>query len=90
MEERARLEEVRQRQIAEVVASETESMENRIRPEDIGRAVEEALANPVDYEYAIDTEGHMYRCNFDEVFARFPFRVSLLKFMATICLDHQA
>ena len=61
MEEQARLEEVRQRQIAEVVASETESMENRIRPEDIGRAVEEALANPVDYEYAIDTDGHMYR-----------------------------
>jgi len=61
LEEKARLEEVRQRQIAEVVASETESMENRIRPEDIGRAVEEALAKPVDYEYAIDTDGHMYR-----------------------------
>ena len=65
---------MRQRQIAEVVAWETESMKNRIRQEDIGRAVEEALANPVDYEYAIDTEGHMYRCTFDEVFARFPFR----------------
>ena len=74
LEEKSRLEEVRQRQIAEVVASETESMKNRIRQEDIGRAVEEALANPVDYEYAIDTEGHMYRCTFDEVFARFPFR----------------
>ena len=90
LEEKSRLEEVRQRQIAEVVASETESMKNRIRQEDIGRAVEEALANPVDYEYAIDTEGHMYRYTFDEVFARFPFRVSLLKFMATICLDHLA
>ena len=65
MEEKARLEEVRQQQIAEVVASETKSMENRIRPEDIGRAVEEALANPVDYEYAIDTDGHMYRCEFE-------------------------
>ena len=61
MEENARLEEVRQQQIAEVVASETESMERRIRPEDIERAVEEAIANPTDYEYAIDTEGNMYR-----------------------------
>ena len=91
LEEKSRLEEVRQRQIAEVVASETESMKNRIRQEDIGRAVEEALANPVDYEYSIDTEGHMYRCMFDKVlYARFPFRVSLLKFMAMICLDHLA
>ena len=65
LEEQARLEEVRQRQIAEVVASETESLANRIRPEDLGRAVEEALANPVDYEYAIDTEGHMYRGVFE-------------------------
>ena len=65
LEEQARLEEVRQRQIAEVVVSETESLANRIRPEDLGRAVEEALANPVDYEYAIDTEGHMYRCVFE-------------------------
>ena len=61
LEEHARLDEVRQQQIAEVVASETESMEKRIRPEDLGRAVEEALANPTDYEYAIDTEGNMYR-----------------------------
>ena len=61
LEEHARLDEVRQQQIAEVVASETESMEKRIRPEDLGRAVEEALANPIDYEYAIDTEGNMYR-----------------------------
>ena len=43
------------------MASETESMERRIRPEDIERAVEEAIANPTDYEYAIDTEGNMYR-----------------------------
>ena len=88
MEEKSRLEEVRQRQIAEVVASETESMKNRIRKEDIGRAVEEALANPVDYEYAIDTEGHMYRCEMEKVFARLLFRVAV--FMATICLDYLA
>ena len=91
LEEKSRLEEVRQRQIAEVVASETESMKNRIRQEDIGRAVEEALANPVDYEYAIDTEGHMYRCTFDKVlFARLLFRINPLKFMAIISLDHLA
>ena len=70
LEEKARLEEVRQRQIAEVVASETKSMENRIRPEDIGRAVEEALASPVDYEYAIDTDGNMFRCELENTVQR--------------------
>merc|ERR1712240_877326 len=36
-------------------------MENRIRVEDLEKAIEIALANPVDFEYAIDTEGNIFR-----------------------------
>merc|ERR1712029_355630 len=36
-------------------------MENRIKPEDLERAIETALANPVDFEYAIDLQGNIFR-----------------------------
>merc|ERR1719260_699539 len=36
-------------------------MENRIREEDLERAIETALANPVDFEYAIDADGNIFR-----------------------------
>ena len=36
-------------------------MENRIKFEDLEKAIEIALDSPIDYEYAIDTEGHIYR-----------------------------
>ena len=36
-------------------------MQRRIHPEDLERAIETALANPVDYEYAIDLQGNIFR-----------------------------
>merc|ERR1719250_326709 len=36
-------------------------MENRIREEDLVKAIETALANPVDFEYAIDADGNIFR-----------------------------
>jgi small subunit ribosomal protein S26 len=36
-------------------------MENRIRREDLEKAIETALANPVDFEFAIDTAGNIFR-----------------------------
>jgi len=45
----------------EMVERQTVEMENRIRVEDLEKAIETALANPIDYEYAIDNEGHIFR-----------------------------
>ena len=39
--------------MVEAVSAE---METRIKEEDVERAIEAALASPVDYEYAIDKE----------------------------------
>merc|ERR1719481_309808 len=44
--------------IVEIVSVE---MENRILEEDLEKAIETALANPVDFEFAIDKEGHIFR-----------------------------
>ena len=43
------------------VEKEIVEMENRIKPEDLERAIETALANPVDFEYAIDLQGNIFR-----------------------------
>merc|ERR1719228_2008445 len=44
-----------------LVEKEIVEMENRIKPEDLERAIETALANPVDFEYAIDLQGNIFR-----------------------------
>ena len=43
------------------IKEETKALENRIKLEDLEKAIETALDSPIDYEYAIDTEGHIYR-----------------------------
>ena len=43
------------------VDREKQEMENRIREEDLVRAIETALANPIDLEYAIDLKGNIFR-----------------------------
>ncbi len=45
----------------ELIRAETEAMENRIKQEDFERAVEIALDNPIDHEFAIDLQGNIYR-----------------------------
>ena len=45
----------------EVVEQTEVAMKDAVRPENLEKAIEEALANPVDYEFAIDREGHIYR-----------------------------
>jgi small subunit ribosomal protein S26 len=59
--ESARLEAERQRQVEEVIMAETEALSKRIHREDVERAIEQAIANPVDYEFCIDLEGNAYR-----------------------------
>ena len=44
-----------------IVEKHKSEMENRIEPEDLEKAIEIALANPVDYEFAIDLDGNIYR-----------------------------
>ena len=52
---------MRQRQVEEMIAVESEAIDNRIRKEDLEKAIEIALDNPIDYEFAIDKEGHIFR-----------------------------
>ncbi len=61
VKEKAELEAERLKQVEQVVKAETEALSKRIRREDLERAIEEAIANPVDHEYAIDLEGNIYR-----------------------------
>ena len=56
-----RNENIRHREMEDFIKDESKAMENRIKLEDLEKAIEEALANPVDYEYAIDDAGHIYR-----------------------------
>ena len=56
--------EAKQRKIAianQIIESETEAISNRIRAEDLDRAIETALQNPTDPEFAIDLQGNIYR-----------------------------
>ena len=46
--------------LEDFIRSETAAIENRIRLEDLEKEIEKALDNPIDYEYAIDKEGHIY------------------------------
>ena len=49
------------REMEEYIHSETLAIENRIRLEDLEKTIETALDNPLDYEFAIDLEGYIYR-----------------------------
>lgn len=57
----AKEEEERLARVDLMVQKETVQIMNRIKPEDFGAAIERALDNPVDYEFAIDTKGHIFR-----------------------------
>merc|ERR1719481_642823 len=60
--EEARIEEEERLKAADsVVEAVSAEMEQRIKEEEVERAIEIALANPVDFEYAIDKEGHIFR-----------------------------
>jgi len=52
---------IKNREMEDFIKEETKALENRIKLEDLERAIEIALDSPIDYEYAIDTEGHIYR-----------------------------
>ena len=63
-------EELRQHEIQETerlekvdkyVDKQKEEMEQSIKQEDLEKAIETALANPIDYEYAIDLQGNIFR-----------------------------
>ena len=44
-----------------VVEKHKAEMEKRIEPEDLEKAILTALANPIDYEFAIDLDGNIFR-----------------------------
>ena len=48
-------------ELTEFILSETKAIENRITLESLESAIEEAMNNPIDYEYAIDRNGYIYR-----------------------------
>merc|ERR1711936_1097903 len=54
-------EKIRLALVEEMVEKHKAEMEKRIRVEDLEKAIETALANPVDFEYAIDKEGNIFR-----------------------------
>merc|ERR1712107_383634 len=59
--EEARLEEEERLKAADsVVEAVSAEMEQRIKEEEVERAIGIALANPVDFEYAIDKEGRIF------------------------------
>merc|ERR1712062_665941 len=59
--EEARIEEEERLKAADsVVEAVSAEMEHRIKEEEVERAIEIALANPVDFEYAIDKEGRIF------------------------------
>lgn len=43
------------------IEAEAKELEKMIKLEDLEKAIEVALDNPVDYEFAIDSEGHIYK-----------------------------
>ena len=48
-------------ELTEFIHSETKAIENRITLENMEAAIEDAMNNPLDYEYAIDRDGYIYR-----------------------------
>merc|ERR1712241_1578315 len=60
--EAAKIEEEERLQAADAVVEEVAAeMENRIKEEEVEKAIEIALANPIDFEYAIDKEGRIFQ-----------------------------
>ena len=53
-------EEKRLAEAREVVREQTEKLKHHITDEKLEEAIAEALDHPVDHEFAIDTEGHIY------------------------------
>ena len=47
--------------VDKIVEKHQSEMERRIEPDQLEKAIEIALANPVDYEFAIDLDGNIYR-----------------------------
>ena len=47
--------------VDQIVEKHQSEMERRIEPDQLEKAIEIALANPVDYEFAIDLEGNIFR-----------------------------
>ena len=47
--------------VDKIVEKHQSEMERRIEPDQLEKAIETALANPVDYEFAIDLEGNIFR-----------------------------
>jgi len=47
--------------VEEYVDKQIDEMDHRIKEEDLVKAIETALANPVDFEYAIDLKGNIFR-----------------------------
>ena len=54
-------EKVRRRNVEQMITEESLAIDNRIRKEDLERTIEIALDNPIDFEFAIDTEGNIFR-----------------------------
>ena len=54
-------EEERLTRVDQIVEKHQSEMERRIEPDQLEKAIEIALANPVDYEFAIDLEGNIFR-----------------------------
>ena len=54
-------EEERLAKVDQIVEKHQSEMERRIEPDQLEKAIEIALANPVDYEFAIDLEGNIFR-----------------------------
>lgn len=52
---------VQMQQIEEIVRQEKENSKNFITPENLDEAIDKALANAVDYNYAIDLAGNVYK-----------------------------
>merc|ERR1719189_135140 len=52
---------IKHRELQEFIKEETKILENRIKLEDLEKAIETALENPTDYEFAIDSDGHIFR-----------------------------
>ena len=61
LEDFEKKEEERLVRMDKIVEKHQSEMERRIEPEQLEKAIETALANPVDYEFAIDLEGNIFR-----------------------------
>ena len=61
LEEFENREEERLGRMDQIVEKHQSEMEKRIEPDQLEKAIEIALANPVDYEFAIDLEGNIFR-----------------------------